>query len=242
MTKLLSILFELVFIKKDTLATIQALIAPVFIPLAPAVLLGGEVYKALQVNTVHWLALTAAVASAIGVEAVGGLSSYTAVLKAQRKQWGSVILASLVVAMYIAALVVAMWWFNAPALGVFAILTPSAFIIAALFNVDGVARQESEQQTTTQIELIKAQKNLVNAETRQIKAGALDMSVIKGNVPQMSQDVPQMSQDVPLSPKDKAIQMWLNGETNKSEIGRQVGKNRKTIDRWLTEAGLNDKQ
>ena len=244
---ILAVLYELIFIKKDTLAHLQSIIAPVAVPMAPAVLLGSKVYGELMKDDVmpHYIALAVSIGSSVGVEAVGGLSSYTAVLKATRRDWWGLFLAVIGVATYIVTLVVSMIYFEAPAFGFFALLTPAAFMVAALFAADGVKRTEQLQDTDKDIARMNAQKNLTNAEARKLRqmteAGVgLDMSVIGRNVAESSTNVAESSTDAAqsISRVDMAINDYLGGLTNKSALGRKYQVNRGTINRWLKERGV----
>lgn len=158
---------------KFNLAVIQSFLAPTLTPVPAALLLAAKVYGVLVAN-VGWLAWVGAIAGFVGLESLGGLTCYAAVKAYRRRDWGSFTVAAALVAVYITAGVSSVLWLEHSDAQILAWgfgLTVAAYIAYAM--VQDI--RDGEQETRVEIDLIKAQTNLTNAEARRAKAELLQV-------------------------------------------------------------------
>lgn len=159
---------------KTTLASIQSLIAPVTVPVAPAVLLGNEIFVVMRSADVAWLlALFGAITAAIGLEVTGGATCYAAVRAASRKEWGAFTVAAVGALVYMGMVAGAMMILpneRARVFVVFAILTPVAYAAYALVQDIRERDRRVEQGLNYDLEMMRQKRLLTNAEARKAKA------------------------------------------------------------------------
>ncbi len=159
---------------KVTLASIQSLIAPFTVPVAPAVLLGNEIYQVMRSADVVWfLALVGAIAAAVGLEVTGGATCYAAVRAASRNEWWSFTIAGLGTLVYMVVVAGAMLILpqqRAQIFVVFAILTPVAYAAYALVQDIRERDRTTNRQLNYDLELMRQKRLTINAQTRLAQA------------------------------------------------------------------------
>lgn len=158
---------------KLSLAGIQSVAAPVLVPFTPAMLLGNEIYTVLNERTGFWMALVAGIATALGLEFIGGSTCYAAVKLYRRRDWYALMFAVILVTVYVAAGMGSILYIDdskARILAIFFILTPVAYIAYALIHdlKEDDDRQDKEAQT--KLAMSEARVKELNAEARLVRA------------------------------------------------------------------------
>src|SRR3989304_2237237 len=116
---------------KLSLASLQSVAAPILVPFTPAMLLGNEIYTVLAERTGLWMALTAGIATALGLEFIGGSTCYAAVKLYRRRDWYALMFAIVLVAVYVVAGAGSILYIDdtkARVLAIFFLLTPVAYV------------------------------------------------------------------------------------------------------------------
>lgn len=169
---------------KVSLVNLQAVIAPVTVPIPQSMLLGNEIYQVLILShTPTWMAIGAAVCGGVGLEAAGGATLYAAVRLARRREWGSFLLALAGVLVYVAVVAGAMLVLpeaRARIFVVFAVLTPFAYAAYAL--VQSVKEEDStlSQKMDYKLAALNQERLIKNAEIRLAKVTGRDVPTVPG--------------------------------------------------------------
>lgn len=169
---------------KISLVNLQALIAPLAVPVPQSMLLGNEVYQVLVLARVPvWMSIVAGICAGIGLEAAGGATLYAAVRLARRREWGSFLLALAGVLVYVAVVAGAMLVLpeaRARVFVVFAFLTPFAYASYAL--VQSVKEEDStlSQKMDYKLAALNQERLIKNAEIRLAKAQSRDVPTVPG--------------------------------------------------------------
>lgn len=155
------------------LPKIQAIIAPLATPFAPALLLGNEMLQVMVLSGIpYYFALVCAFVAISGLESSGALSCYMAVKAWKRKSWGAMWLAIIGAAVYTA---IVFWGIQqmteqrARVFSVMVFVTLVGYLAYALYQSFIEQDIYQEKQSEQQVELTRQQKQLVNAQTRQMQ-------------------------------------------------------------------------
>ncbi len=152
------------------LPRIQALIAPLATPVAPALLLGNEMYRVmLLVDVDNWIALIAAIVAVVGLEFSGALTSYMAVKAWKRREWGAMTLAIFGALIYAAVVfggIMIMPEQRAQVFGVAVLVTMVSYLGYGLYHSFQDATDERRDEKMLDLEALRQQRLLVNAQAR----------------------------------------------------------------------------
>lgn len=158
------------------LPKIQAIIAPLATPFAPALLLGNEMLQVMVLSGIpYYFALVCAFIAVAGLESSGALSCYMAVKAWKRKSWGAMWLAIIGAAVYTA---IVFWGIQqmteqrARVFSVMVFVTLVGYLAYALYQSFIEQDIYQEKQSEQKIELTRQQKQLINAQTRQMQWSA----------------------------------------------------------------------
>ena len=154
---------------KLSLASLQSVAAPILVPFTPAMLLGNEIYTVLAERTGLWMALTAGIATALGLEFIGGSTCYAAVKLYRRRDWYALMFAIVLVAVYVVAGAGSILYIDdtkARVLAIFFLLTPVAYVAYALVHDLKEEDDRETAQNRLEIELMEARTKQLNAEAR----------------------------------------------------------------------------
>lgn len=166
------------------LPRLQSIVAPVATPAAPAVLLANEIYRVMvSVNINNWIAFTTSIIAIVGIEFSGALMCYNAIEAYRRRTWVPMLLAiagAIVYAIIVIVGVASMPEERGQVLGVMVLLTLVSYLGYAIYTSFDKQDQITVAVVTSEIDLLNAKRQLVNAETRHAKTQqpALDMSIL----------------------------------------------------------------
>ena len=157
------------------LPRLQSIIAPLSAPAAPAVLLANEIYRTMViVDIAPIIAMVSAIIAIIGVEFSGALMCHNAVKAWQRRSLGIMavaIIGALVYAAIVIAAIASMPEERGQIFGVMVLLTLVAYAGYAIYTAFEDDDAISRQAASAELDLLDKRRLLINAETRQIKAG-----------------------------------------------------------------------
>jgi len=231
-----------VFVTKDGLVTVQSFIAPMAVPFVPAIFSGSKSFELLVTDVPYGIAIAGAIISAIGIESVGSISSYVTIKKWKQRDWVGMLIALFFVCVYIGALAYLAYFFEAPILLIFAILSPGAFFVSGMLVDDSKREVREEKEADRELEILKVKKNLINAETRKIRAGeaeGLDMSVLQHKSGPVQMFIEQSEQGeqpktVEITPLgQKIIDMFnVNPRASLRDIAGELGCSPTTVKNW----------
>ena len=160
-----------------TLNQIQSVLAPIFTPAAPAVVLGSQLYAGMiGTGTPNELASIAAVASGVGMEFSGALAFSMVLLSMRRRAWGPMTLGVFGVIGYAAFAIIGISQAQSGAsFATFVLMSLIAFLGSGLYSYMQEARKDERsglEMVMAETARIQAEKNLTNAETRLAKASS----------------------------------------------------------------------
>lgn len=215
------------------LPKLQALIAPVATPVAPALLLGNEMYQVMVAVDINWaLSMAAAFVAIIGLESAGALASYMAVKAWGRRDWGAMVL-SMAGALLYAAIVMGgvalMPEARARVFGVMVFVTLVAYLGYGLYHSYIETEQQAQRRIDNKRDLMKEERLLINAQTRQIKATGHVSSVSSGQLDTSTGQV-----DTSITPIGQKVLAYLDDHPGASQraVARDVGCSPTTAGKW----------
>ena len=221
------------------LQSIQAFIAPLSTPLAPALLYANEMYHTMvSLEIPVWMALVVSGIGIIGIEFTGALMCYNAISAWQKRDPAKTILAIVGAGVYGAIVMSGIFTIEterAKIFGFTVLLTLVSYLAYAIYESLTERTQENQRNVNNKIELLKQERYLKNAETRQIKA--------KGNVVQLStEQTGQSSEQVEqgqievteLGQKIFDLMDKLNGQkVTMRQVANKVGCSPTTAGKWM---------
>lgn len=218
------------------LTKIQALIAPLAAPVPPALLLANEMYQVMVlVQIPGWMAFISACVAVVGLEFSGALASTMAVKSWKRRSWGALVLSvfgTLVYAGIVFGGIQMMTEQRARVFGVMVLVSLVAYLGYAIYQSYREQDERQAEQTVQQIELIRQQKQLKNAETRQ-----LQWQVQTGFVPGANIVRSGANEGERLNDLSKQLDVWsyldANGLRGPSEIARELGISKSTAQKHI---------
>lgn len=150
------------------LAKVQAFAAPLTAPVPSAIAIAVGAYSYITVQS-HWVfGVLAAIAAFVGIETVGGASCYATIKLHRERNYGIEFWVALAgIGIYIGSGLWTLW--GSPAI-IFFFLAPFGYFAYSIIYSMEAEIVEKTAETQAQIALVKAQKNLVNAEIRKSKA------------------------------------------------------------------------
>lgn len=212
---------------------IQTIVAPIAVPIAPAVLLGSEVYHAVSGRTDWILALIAATFAAIGLEFGTWLLCTSAVTTLEKQQWIKGLFSLVFIGVYIAAGLWTISQFDSSSkfMILFFFLAPAVYFAQAFIVQQNKNEQLVTEQVQTEIELIKARTSLTNAEARKAKAEQIVYPPSFGIVRDTVRGEQGEQKDY-----EKEIYAILASNSNigPREMSRLVGCSVSTASKWIS--------
>lgn len=164
---------------KISLAGLQSVAAPVLVPFTPAMLLGNEIYTVLVDRTGFYMALTAGIATALGLEFIGGSTCYAAVKLYRRRDWYALVFAVCLVGIYVVAGAGSILYIDdskARILAIFFLLTPVAYIAYALIHDLKEDDDRREKERVGRLAVSEARVKELNAEARLARARSAEIA------------------------------------------------------------------
>lgn len=204
--------------------------APLGTPFPTALTVAGVVFADTQQTLPAYLALLAAIAAFFGFEAVGGLSTYAFVRMLRTRESQFVLFAGFfgLIIYFLAGVML----LHGYAVSWFLPLTPFAYIAWASVRDLNRAEQELDATRTSEVTLLQEKRRLINAETRQIKAGN-------------ATETPKSAIVAPggVSLKTQARMLYDNDpDLPAIHIAAQIGAPPRTVQRWVKEWKGNKEQ
>lgn len=151
----------------NNLPRIQALIAPISAPIPSALGVAMEAYNYF-VNASWFLAWIAAIGAFVGIETLGGASCYAVIKLHRERNYGAEFYIALggIIA-YVAS---GLYTLALSPIVIFFFLAPFSYFAYSILRSMDTEIQEKIIETETQVKLLDAQRQLVNAETRKTRA------------------------------------------------------------------------
>jgi len=218
------------------LTKIQALIAPLAAPVAPALLLGNEMYQVMVLVGINaWLAFVCAFVAIVGLEFSGALASTMAVKSWKRRSWGALtlsVIGTLVYAGIVFGGIRMMPQARAQVFGVMVLVSLVAYLGYALYQNYHEQDTQHAEQTEQQIELVRQQKQFLNAQTRQLQWQAQTGFVPGADIVRSGGERGERLNDL-----SKQLDVWsyldTNGDSGPSEIARVLGISKSTAQKHI---------
>lgn len=215
------------------LPKLQALIAPLATPVAPALLLGNEMYQVMVLSEIWWLlALVSATAAIVGLEFTGALASYMAVRAWGRRDWGAMMVSMAGALMYAAIVMGGIAIMPEQRARVFAVMVLAslvAYIGYGLYHSYAERDTARAQAGVMELDRLDKQRLLINAQTRQIKAGQVS-SLSSGRVDTLTGQV-----DMPaVTPIGQKVIDYFGQHPDASlrTVSAEVGCSPETVRQW----------
>ena len=215
------------------LPKLQALVAPLATPVAPALLLGNEMYQVMVLSDIWWLlALVSATAAIVGLEFTGALASYMAVRAWGRRDWGmmtAAIAGALLYAVIVMGGIAVMPEQRARVFAVMVLASLVAYVGYGLYHSYAERDAAQAQVGALEIERLESRRRLINAETRQIKASSGVQLTLDGQTGQVDSVQPAA-----VTPIGRKIMAYLDARPQASlrEVSGEVGCSPETVRTW----------
>lgn len=215
------------------LPKIQALVAPLATPIAPALLLGNEMYRVmLLVDVANWIALIAAIVAVVGLEFSGALTSYMAVKAWKRREWGAMTLAiigAVVYAVVVFGGISIMPEQRARVFGVAVLVTMVSYLGYGLYHSFQDATDEMRDEKMLGIEELRQRRLLVNAQARlSEKQSAVDTGQVSTGHTRQVDTTPEIT-DI----GQKVVNYLMdNPKASLREVSAEVGCSPETVRKW----------
>jgi amino acid transporter len=150
---------------------ILSIVAPIASPAAPATMLINILYADLTREAVSSnFAMFAAVASGIGAEASGMIAAYVGVQAYRKRKYGLMIVAIIAFVAYASFMALGISAAKQPMTMIsMIVISIIAYLAVATFTDLRGSSQDEYDTANMQISLINAEKNKINAETRNAK-------------------------------------------------------------------------
>jgi hypothetical protein len=224
-----------------TLTRIQAFIAPLATPIAPALLLGNEMYQVMVLVSIPWwLSLVGASIAVAGLESSGALACYMAVKSWRRKNWNALALAVIGAIIYTVVVfggILIMPQKRASVFAVMVFITLVAYLGYALYASFQEDDNYKKDVLDGQLAIMKERRLTLNAKTRLAKVEGthppLDMSPLSTG--HLSSASTGQTGRVEITEKGQQIIDYLNKNGKKScrVIGNDCDCSPETARKWL---------
>jgi hypothetical protein len=155
------------------ITNIQSAIAPILAPIAPAVIFGNNLHAGMIGDGVNpTLAIVASVLGTGGVELAGALACSMAVMAYHRRD-NKIMVVSVVAAVIYAIFVMVgiAQAKNTATFGGAVVISLVAYLMQGVWQSYNNKLRTEQAETDMQIKAMEAERKLVNAQTRQAKAG-----------------------------------------------------------------------
>lgn len=226
------LLIILSWLSDNGVKILQTFIAPLAVPFGVALILSNELYRTMNlVGVDNTIAMICAVATAIGIEATGGLACFQFIEQWVRKAWGKMALAGAGVIIYVAMVLWGIYLIPEaraiifmPIVG----LTIACYLCYGIYLVSREADQRLVRNANVSVDVIKARTEQIKqqAKLERVKNKSVQPSILPSIRPV---DNGQVTMD------GQRIFDWLNknGSASARKIAIELKVSPTTASKWL---------